>query len=84
MDAKKEILDAIDIMIERKLQSVARIYTGVILAVLTGNSAGKVRVRVNGDDYEIPYYGTAPAATCKVPVFVPNNNMALAFIISPQ
>lgn len=80
MDAKKEILDAIEILIDRKMKSVARIYTGLIVAVRTD---GKVRVRVDGNDYTIPYYGVEPTTNRSVPVFVPNNNMSLAFIISP-
>lgn len=81
MDAKKEILDAIDILIDRKMQSVARIYTCVVINV---NVYDQVSVVVNGESWaNIKYYGTKPTVGDVLPIFVPNNNMSLAFIISP-
>ena len=80
MDAKKEILDAIDILIDRKLESVARIYTATITQVNTNST---VNIRMNGDTWTIKYYGNTPSKGKSIPVFVPNDNMSLAFIISP-
>lgn len=80
MDAQKEILDAIEIIVDKKLQNVAQIYRGVVKAVNT--TVKQVVVLVNGEEHHMRYYGDTPIANLSYPVFVPNNNMSLAFMIS--
>ncbi len=80
MDAQKEILDAIEIIVDKKLQNVAQIYRGVVKAVNT--TVKQVVVLVNGEEHHMRYYGNTPTVNLSYPVFVPNNNMSLAFMIS--
>lgn len=80
MDAQKEILDAIEIIVDKKLQNVAQIYNGIVKAVNT--PAKQVVVMLNGEDHNMRYYGNTPTVNLSYPVFVPNNNMSLAFMIS--
>lgn len=79
MDAQKEILDAIEIIVDKKLKDVAQIYRGVVKSV----SGTDCTISVNGEDYTMRYYGNPPATNLAYPVFVPYGNMSLAFIISP-
>lgn len=80
MDTAKEILDAIEIIVDRKMQNVAQIYRGVVKAVSTNDNLAVVLV--NGEVHNMRYYGSAPTVNIAYPVFVPHGNMSLAFMIS--
>lgn len=79
MNAQKELLDAIEIMINRKMESVAQIYTGMVQEI-RGTTC---LMLVNGDVRPIKVYGTLPTVGKSLPIFVPYGNMSLAFTISP-
>lgn len=80
MGANNEILDAIEIIVDKKLKNVAQIYLGLVKAVST--STKQVVAVVNSKEYHLRYYGDAPTVNLSYPVFVPNGNMSLAFMIS--
>lgn len=80
MDTAKEILDAIEIIVDRKMQNVAQIYRGIVKAVSTNDKLAVVLV--NGEAHNMRYYGSTPTVNIAYPVFVPHGNMSLAFMIS--
>lgn len=80
MDAKKEILDAIEVMVNQAIEdSTTKIYTGICKILYTD----KCVVTVNGKDNTVKYYGGIPVTGNSYRVFVPFGNMSAAFIIVP-
>lgn len=80
MDAKKEILDAIEVMVNQAIEdSATKIYTGICKILY----ADKCVVTVNGKDNTVKYYGGIPVTGNSYRVFVPFGNMSAAFIIVP-
>ena len=79
MDVANEILDAIEIVINKKIrENTAQIYSGVCKSV---NSNSCV-MSINGKNNTVQFYGSAPNVGAIYRVFVPNGNMSTAFIIS--
>ena len=79
MDVANEILDAIEIVINKKIrENTAQIYSGVCKSV---NSNSCV-MSINGKNNTVQFYGSAPTVGAIYRVFVPNSNMSTAFIIS--
>ena len=79
MDTAKEILDAIEIIVDRKMQNIAQIYRGIVKAVSTNDNLAVVLV--NGEVHNVRYYGFVPTVNIAYPVFVPHGNMSTAFVI---
>lgn len=79
MDARNEILDAIQILIGRALESTTKIYNATCKGLISGNVA---LMRVNGVDTRVVFYGNAPDANKQYRVFVPEGNMSNAFMIT--
>lgn len=79
MDAKNEILDAIQIMLDRALANTTKIYGGLCKGTKTGNIAIMI---INGVETDVPYYGDAPTANKQYRVFVPEGNMSNAFMVT--
>lgn len=80
MDAKKEILDAIEVMVNQAIEnSTTKIYTGICKILYTD----KCVVTINGKNNTVKYYGSIPVVGNSYRVFVPYGNMSAAFIIVP-
>lgn len=80
MDVANEILDAIEIIVDKKIrENTAQIYPGVCKSV-SGNSCV---MSVNGRNNTVQFYGSTPTVGAIYRVFVPNGNMSMAFIICP-
>lgn len=79
MDARNEILDAIQILIGRALESTTKIYNATCKGLVSGNVA---LMRVNGVDTRVVFYGDAPDVNKQYRVFVPEGNMSNAFMIT--
>lgn len=79
MDARNEILDAIQILIGRALESTTKIYNATCKGLVSNNVA---LMRVNGVDTRVVFYGDAPEANKQYRVFVPEGNMSNAFMIT--
>lgn len=79
MDARNEILDAIQILIGRALESTTKIYNATCKGLVSGNVA---LMRVNGVDTRVVFYGDAPETNKQYRVFVPEGNMSNAFMIT--
>lgn len=80
MDAQKELLDVIEILIEEKIrEKVPQIYVGICQSILKNNTAQMI---VNGDTLNVQYYGNTPKVGNTYRIFIPNSNTSMAFIIS--
>ena len=80
MDIANEILDAIEIIVDKKIrENTTQIYPGVCKSV-SGNSCV---MSINGRDNTVQFYGSMPTVGTIYRVFVPNGNMSTAFIICP-
>ena len=78
MDVANEILDAIEIIVDKKIrENTAQIYPGVCKSV-SGNSCV---MSINGRDNTVQFYGSMPTVGTIYRVFVPNGNMSTAFIL---
>lgn len=79
MDVANEILDAIEIIVDKKIrENTAQIYPGVCKSV-SGNTCV---VSINGKDNTVRFYGSTPSVDSIYRVFVPNGNMSMAFVIT--
>ncbi len=77
---QKEILDAVDIMIKKRLENVPQILFGIVTEILDNN---KCNVTINMIEHQVKYYGdTPPTLNKKYPVFVPSSGMSNAFVIT--
>ena len=80
MDVANEILDAIEIIVDKKTkEQTTQIYPGICKSV-SGNSCV---MSINGKDNTVQFYGSTPTVGSIYRVFVPNGNMSMAFIICP-
>lgn len=77
MRAQNELLDAIQVLIDKSLKDKATKVTG---GKVKSASGGRAIITINGYDYPIPYSGNAPKVGSTVRVFIPNGNMSDAFI----
>ena len=79
MDVANEILDAIEIIVDKKIrENTAQIYPGVCKSV-SGNTCV---MSINGRNNTVQFYGSTPTVGTIYRVFVPNGNMSMAFIIA--
>ena len=78
MSTEKEIIEAIDIIVQKRLEDLTQIYNGVIQTSGTGH------ILINGKTYWLTVYGKTNTLTAGqvVKVFVPQGNMSQAFILS--
>lgn len=80
MDVNTEILDAIEILVDKKIREhTTQIHSGVCISV----DDGLCVVAVNGKNNKVQWYGSTPTVNAVYRVFVPNVNMSAAFIICP-
>lgn len=81
MDIAKEILDAIEIIVDKKIQdNTAQIYSGICQSVNTGTCT----MTINGKNNTVQFYGSQPTVGAVYRVFVPNGNMSNGFVIVPN
>lgn len=79
MDVVNEILDAIEIIVDKKVRDTsAQIYLGVCKSVSGNNCV----MSINGKNNTVQFYGSTPTVGTIYRVFVPNGNMSMAFIIA--
>ena len=79
MDVANELLDAIEIIVDKKIrENTAQIYPGICKSV-SGNSCV---MSINGKDNTIQFYGSIPTVGAIYRVFVPDGNMSMAFAIT--
>ena len=79
MDVANELLDAIEIIVDKKVrENTAQIYLGICKSV----SGGSCVMSINGKDNTIQFYGSIPTVGAIYRVFVPDGNMSMAFAIT--
>lgn len=79
MDYKKEILDSIDILIDKKIKNLTKSYYGFIVSV--NETKNTCVIRINGVEHTLPFYGGSPVVNRKAPVIVPMGNFSEAYVI---
>ena len=79
MDAQKELLDAMQILIDNSLKKITQIYYGSIVSVDSENHS--CVILMNGREYTMPYYGNQPTVNLKYPVVAPQGNLSIGFVI---
>ena len=81
MGLASDFLDAMEYLSQKYQKECTTIYSGTVQSV----SDKSCSMNVNGNVYnKIAYYGIAPIVGNSYRVFVPFNNMSLAFIIVPS
>lgn len=79
MDVANEILDAIEIIVDKKIkEQTTQIYFGICKSVNENTCV----MTINGKENTVQFYGTIPIVGVIYRVFVPYGNMSMAFIIT--
>lgn len=80
MTPQQEIIDAIQILIDKAMERSTRISNGNVTAVDTSKTT--CTVALDGKTYDnIVYYGGSPTVNKQYRVFIPEGNMSRAFIM---
>lgn len=81
MDLKKEIIDAIQIIVDSSIKkSCPSITFGVVTAI---GSSNKCTVLINNISYTLNYYGSGePVINQKYPVFLSGANLSKGFVLT--
>lgn len=77
--AVRELIKSIQYMVKEALSNTTKCYSGIVKSEANGN---KWNIQFNGETHAILKYGDIqPKTGMVVKVFVPQNNMSLAFFI---
>lgn len=79
---ERDFLDAMSVLVQKAIDVSTKIYGCVVVSV---DIAQKIAsVKINGKVNDVQYYGTAPTIGNVYRVFVPQNDMSRAFIITGE
>ena len=82
MDTNNEILDAIEILADRKIsENITKVLTGICKSVNINNNT--CVMDSNGVSSTVQFYGSPPEVNELYRIFVPSNNMSRSFIVVP-
>lgn len=82
MDTNNEILDAIEILADKKFgENITKILTGICKSVNINNNT--CVMDSNGVISTVQFYGSPPEVNELYRIFVPSNNMSRSFIVVP-
>lgn len=82
MDTNNEILDAIEILADKKIgENITKVLTGICKSVNINNNT--CVMDSNGVSGTIYFYGSPPEVNELYRIFVPSNNMSRSFIVVP-
>lgn len=82
MDTNNEILDAIEILADKKIgENITKILTGICKSVNINNNT--CIMDSNGVTSTVQFYGSPPEVNELYRIFVPSNNMSWSFIVVP-
>lgn len=82
MDTNNEILDAIEILADKKIgENITKILTGICKSVNINNNT--CIMDSNGVTSTVQFYGSPPEVNELYRIFVPSNNMSRSFIVVP-
>ena len=77
MNRFKELMEAIDVLVTKKIKYTTQIYFGIVKSIDNNNCI----ITIKGNEYNLKYYGNTPLINKKYPVLVPQGNFSQAFII---
>ena len=76
---QKELLDAMQIMIDKAIEKIFIQTDGIVIGSVSGNI---YTVKVNGQNYNLPHYGDFTVnVNSTVKVLVPYNNFSMAWFL---
>nr|DAH32577.1 MAG TPA: hypothetical protein [Caudoviricetes sp.] len=82
MDTNNEILDAIEILADKKIgENITKVLTGICTSVNINNNT--CVMDSNGVISTVQFYGSPPEINELYRIFVPSNNMSRSFIVVP-
>lgn len=82
MDTNNEILDAIEILADKKIgENITKVLTGICTAVNIYKDT--CTMNCNGVSGTVYFYGSPPEINGLYRIFVPSNDMSRAFVIVP-
>lgn len=82
MDTNNEILDAIEILADKKIgENITKILTGICKSVNINNNT--CIMDSNGVTSTVQFYGSPPEVNELYRIFVPSNDMSRSFIVVP-
>lgn len=82
MDTANEILDAIEILSDKKIsENITKVLTGICKSVNINNNT--CVMDSNGVSSTVQFYGSPPEVNGLYRIFVPSNDMSRAFVIVP-
>lgn len=82
MDTANEILDAIEILANKKIsENITKVLTGICKSVNINNNT--CVMDSNGVISTVQFYGSSPEVNELYRIFVPSNNMSRSFIVVP-
>ena len=79
---ERDFLDAMSVLVQKAIDVSTKIYGCVVVSVDTAQKIASVKI--NGKVNDVQYYGTAPTTGNVYRVFVPQNDMSRAFIITGE
>lgn len=79
---ERDFLDAMSVLVQKAIDVSTKIYGCVVVSVDTAQKIASVKI--NGKVNDAQYYGTAPTIGNVYRVFVPQNDMSRAFIITGE
>ena len=77
MNKFRELMEAIDILIFKRLERVTTISYGIVRQVVNNTCV----ITIKGEDYTLPFYGNTPVINKKYPVILPQGNLSQGFVI---
>lgn len=77
MNKFRELMEAIDILISKRLERVTTISYGIVRQVVNNTCV----ITIKGEDYTLPFYGNTPVINKKYPVILPQGNLSQGFVI---
>ena len=82
MDTANEILDAIEILSDKKIsENITKVLTGICTSVNINKNT--CVMDSNGVSSTVQFYGSPPEVNGLYRIFVPSNDMSRAFVIAP-
>lgn len=82
MDTNNEILDAIEILVDKKIgENITKVLTGICTSVNINKST--CVMNSNGVSGTVYFYGSPPEVNGLYRIFVPSNDMSRSFIVVP-
>lgn len=82
MDTNNEILDAIEILADKKIgENITKVLTGICTSVNINKNT--CVMNSNGVISTVQFYGSPPEVNELYRIFVPSNNMSRSFIVVP-